>query len=415
MEILFALLVLLLVTKVCADAAVRVGQPALVGELTGGILLGAAVTLFPDTHFEIAEITKEKAFESLLDLAVFFLMLVAGLELRPKDLTGVTRRAMPIAISGMLLPLALGFAIGWVWLPESDWHFAQSLFLGVALAITAVPVAVKVLLDLNKLQTTIGRIVVAAAVIDDILSLLLLAVLTSVLTSSEPLTAQSFLWIVFKVGVFFAGAAAAGKYALPWFGTLIDKVAVEHSGFTLVVLFGLVASVLAELLGMHFLIGAFAAGVLFTRSAAGEEVYEDVRKQMEKITLGFLAPIFFASIGMHLDVQAATEIPLFVLVLLVAAIAGKFIGAGLVARMARLDARESLAVGAAMNARGAVEIIIADIALRAGLFDHPTPVPPSIEYLFSAIVIIALVTTLMTPLVLRALLGAPGSERSPDD
>lgn len=410
MEILFALLLLLLVTKTCADVAVRFGQPALVGELVGGILLGVGANLLPESTSGISEITGDRAFESLLDLAVFFLMLMAGLEMRPRDLAGVTRRALPIAASGMLLPLALGFAFGWYWLPVSDWHFAQSLFLGVALAITAVPVAVKVLMDLNQLQTTVGQIVVAAAVIDDILSLILLAVLTSVLSSSEPLTLQGSAIIVGKVAIFFGVAFVAGRFLLPILGTLIGRAVVEYAEFTLAILFGLLLSVTAELLGMHFLIGAFAAGVLFNRSITGEDEYEHVREQMESVSLGFLAPIFFASIGLHLDLRAAAEIPLFVLALLAAATIGKLAGAGLVARLAGFSGRQSLAIGGAMNARGAVEIIIADIALRAGLFDHPSPVPPTIEYMFSAIVIMALVTTLMTPVMLRALIGKSSPE-----
>jgi Kef-type K+ transport system membrane component KefB len=162
--------------------------------------------------------------------------------------------------------------------------------------------------------------------------------------------------------------------------------------------------VLAELLGMHFLIGAFAAGVLFTRNTIDPEAYSKLRTQFEALTLGFLAPVFFASIGLNLDLAAAVEIPVFVVCLLALAIFGKLAGSGLAAYLAGLSTREAVAVGAAMNARGAVEIIIADIALRAGLFSHPDPTPEVINYLFSAIVIMAIVTTLMSPLMVRAAL-----------
>lgn len=401
MDILFALLVLLLVTKTGADIAVRVGQPALVGELMGGIVVGLVISMVPGDHAEIAEITGDRAFESLLDLAVFFLMLVAGLEMRVKDLTSSGGTSAPIAIAGMVIPFGLGFALGWYWLPESGLRFAQALFLGVAMAITAVPVAVKVLMDLGKLQTRIGRIVVAAAVIDDILSLILLAVLTSVLSAEDSLTVMSLGMIVLKVGVFFLIAMGAGRLLLPWAGKLIGKVAVQHAEFSLVIAFGLLLAVSAELLDMHFMIGAFAAGVLFTRNIAGKDIYERVRVQIEAVTLGFLAPIFFASIGLHLDPGAVTEIPLFVIALILIATAGKFVGAGATARLVGLDTRDSVAVGAAMNARGAVEIIIADIALRAGLFDADVP---AIHYMFSAVVIMAIVTTLLSPMLLRYVL-----------
>jgi Kef-type K+ transport system membrane component KefB len=171
---------------------------------------------------------------------------------------------------------------------------------------------------------------------------------------------------------------------------------------------GLGFSVLAEALGMHFLIGAFASGVLFSRNVVGEKTHHKLETYTEAITVGLLAPVFFASIGMHLKLSAVTEAPVFLLCLLLAATAGKFLGSGLTARLTGFTTSQSLAIGSAMNARGAVEIIIADIALRAGLFEHPSPTPPAIEYLFSAIVIMAIVTTLISPLALRALL--PGGK-----
>lgn len=411
MEVLVVLLVLLVVTKIGADLAVRVGQPALVGELVGGVLLGAVITLMPDAAGMIGEINEDKSFTAILDLAVFFLMLVAGLEMRPKDLAGVGGTAMPVAVAGMVVPLALGVALGWWWLPGSDWKVAQSLFLGVALAITAVPVAVKVLMDLDALQTSAGQTVVAAAVIDDVLSLVLLAVLTALLSTSEALTVEGIALIALRVAVFFVVAWAAGRYLLPLLGRLIRAVSVAHAEFTLVIVFGLLLAVFAEALHMHFLIGAFTAGVMFTRSVVGEDTYEDVRGQLESITLGFLAPVFFASIGIHLSIEAAVEIPVFVLLLLVFAFAGKILGAGGAAFAAGMDRRQALAVGSAMNARGAVEIIIADIALRAGLFQHPEPVPPVIEYMFSAVVIMAIVTTLFSPIMLRLLMRDALSEK----
>ena len=161
---------------------------------------------------------------------------------------------------------------------------------------------------------------------------------------------------------------------------------------------------LAEFLGMHFLIGAFAAGVIFARSVVGEDTHRKLETRTEAITLGLLAPVFFASIGMHLKLSAVTEATGFLVVLLLAATVGKLVGAGLTAKLSGFSNKQALAIGSAMNARGAVEIIIADIALRAGLFDHPSPPPPAIEYLFSAVVVMAIVTTLASPLTLRMLL-----------
>lgn len=405
MDLLFALLVLLLVTRICSEIAVRLKQPALVGELLGGVLIGTAIIFFSDPPEILVRFDTDETFQAVLDLAIFFLMLLAGIEMRPRDLAKASGKAIPIALVGMLVPLALGFALGWLWLPQSDWLFQQSLFIGVALAITAVPVAVKVLLDMGQLQSRVGQVIIAAAVMDDVLSLVLLAVLTAMLSSTEELTTGALVSIGFKTLAFFAVVWLVGRYVLPRAARFSDRLKLEQADFSLLLVVGLGLAVLAELLGMHFLIGAFAAGVMFARNVIGETKHRQLQKRTEAITLGLLAPVFFASIGMHLKLSAVTETPLFLACLLLAATAGKLVGSGITARLSGFTTRQSLAIGSAMNARGAVEIIIADIALRAGLFDHPTPTPPVIDYLFSAIVIMAIVTTLMSPIALRAVLS----------
>lgn len=404
MDLLFALLVLLLVTRICAEIALRFKQPALVGELLGGVLIGIAITWFSDPPTILARFDTDETFQAVLDLAVFFLMLLAGVEMRPRDLARVSGKATPIAIIGMLVPLGLGFLLGWSWLPQSDWLFEQSLFIGVALAITAVPVAVKVLMDMGQLQSEVGQVVIAAAVIDDLLSMVLLAVLTAMVSTDDALTATSLAMIGLKIAVFFLVVWLAGRYVLPRAAAMSKRFRLEHADFSLLLIFGLALAVLAEVLGMHFLIGAFAAGVIFARNVIGEDTHRKLETRTEAITLGLLAPVFFASIGMHLKLSAVTEATGFLVVLLLAATVGKLVGSGLTARLSGFSNKQALAIGSAMNARGAVEIIIADIALRAGLFDHPSPPPPEIEYLFSAIVVMAIVTTLASPLTLRMLL-----------
>lgn len=404
MQLLYILLVLLVVTRTFSEFAVRLKQPALVGELVGGILIGVVVATVAGPSAALADLDSDQTFQAVLDIAVFFLMLLAGVELRPKDLANVSGQAIPIAVIGMVVPLVLGIGLGWWWLPDSSWKLAQCLFIGVALAVTAVPVAVKVLLDLDQLQSRVGQVIVAAAVMDDVISLILLAILTAVLSVNESITPLLIGKIGVNVTAFFVIAWTSGRYLLPRAGTFVKRLDLEHAEFSLLIVYGLALSVLAELLEMHFLIGAFAAGVFFNRNVAGSKTYDRLMSQTEALTMGFLAPVFFASIGIHLDVSAIVEIPLFLLFLVIAATVGKVVGAGLTARTCGFSNRQSVAIGAAMNARGAVEIIIAGIALRAGLFEHPQPSPPVIEHLFSAVVIMAIVTTLATPVALQKLL-----------
>ena len=406
MNLLYVLLVLLLVTRLCGELAERLRQPALVGELVAGIALGLVASRYHDALPVLAGLPDNEVFNGLTDLAIFFLMLLAGIELRPSELAEASGRAVAVALGGMAVPLLLGFGLGWWFLPDSPYKLAQSLFLATALAITAVPVSVKVLMDLGQLKTPLGQTVVSAAVFDDVLSLMLLAILTAVIRTGGFPDASAVLLLVGKVVLFFLVAWVAGRYLLPRLGRLVKKTLAEEFAMSALLIAALGYALLAEALGMHFILGAFLAGLFFVRRTIDPKVYSSIRSSLSAITMGFFAPLFFASIGLHLDVSAATEIPVFVTLLVLAAFFGKLLGAGLPAWATGFAPRDAAAIGAAMSARGAVELIVAGIALQAGLFQHPEPPPPVVAQLFSAVVIMALVTTLATPIVLRPLLGS---------
>jgi Kef-type K+ transport system membrane component KefB len=413
MELLYILLVILLVTRACGELAVRLSQPALVGELIGGVLLGIVVHQFDAALPVLSELSSNEVFSSITDLGVFFLMLLAGLEMHPKDLAKASGGALVVAVAGFLVPLAAGCALGWFYLPESDWKMAQVLFIGTALAITAIPLAVKVLLDMGQLETRAGRVIVSAAIFDDIFGLILLAILTALLGTGELPDTAGVLLLVGRIVLFFVITTVLGLWVLPYAAKLLRKFWVEELEFSALLIVALVFCVLAEALGLHFILGSFVAGLFFTGRTLGTKVYDEVSGKINAITTGFLAPVFFASIGLHLDLSALTEIPVFVIVLILLAMLSKFAGAGLAARSVGLKRSDAAGVGVAMSARGAVELIIADIALRAGLFDHPQPIPPIVKHLFSAIVIMAIVTSVFMPVGLRLFLTRP--DRSPID
>lgn len=406
MELLYILLILLVVTRLCGELAVRIGQPALVGELTSGILLGVVVHQSPDWFPTLAGLSENEVFQAITDLGVFFLMLLAGLEMSPRQLMKGTGLSATVAIGGMVLPFALGFGLGWWFLPESDYRLAQATFLGTALAITAVPVAIKILIDLEQLDSRVGQTIVAAAIIDDVLSLVLLAALTALIQTGELLNFVEIAWLVGKILLFFAVTTLIGQFLLPRLEPFVKKLMSKEVEFTLLIVVALAFAALAEALHMHFIIGAFVAGLFFSARTLSKDVFHDVEAKVSGLTKGLFAPIFFASIGLHLDVSAVVQIPVFVSVLVVVAILGKLLGAAVPALIMGVSRREATAIGVAMSARGAVELIIADIALRAGLFSKPEPTPPILEQMFSAVVLMAIVTTLLTPIGLRLLLGA---------
>ncbi len=268
-----------------------------------------------------------------------------------------------------------------------------------------VPVAIKVLMDLGQLDSPLGRSIVAAAVADDILSLFLLALLTGLMHGGEAPGAGDIVLIVVKAGMFAAFVGLLFRYNSPRVQRAVAALEVEQSGFVALLLTGLLLAVLAELLGLHFIIGAFAAGLLFSRREVPKQHYEAVKGKVDALAAGFLGPLFFVSIGLYLDPSALVAIPGFVALLITVAFLGKIVGAGGAALATGFAPRSAWNIGVSMSARGVVELIVASVAARAGLFDRPVPTPAVIEHLFSAVVIMAIVTSIAVPVVLRATLS----------
>jgi len=405
MEILYVLLILLVATRVLGELSERLGQPALLGELIAGIILGVGLAQFSESLPVLSGLADNEVFKAITDLGIFFLMLLAGVEMHPRDIARSSGRALAAAAGGMLLPLASGIGLGLAVLPDSEYRFAQALFLGTALAITAVPVTVKVLMDMHWLDSDVGQTIVSAALFDDVLSLILLAVLTAFIREGEPPGAGEVALLTGRVALFFAITVPLGWWVFPRVGRWLKAARASEFELSMLLVAALGYSVLAEALHMHFIMGAFVAGVFFGRRTVDEQIYERVQKQVSGVTTGFLAPIFFASIGLHLDLGAVTVAPIFLTVLIVTAFLAKVIGSAIPAAMTGLGWRESFGVGFGMSGRGAVELIIAGVALEAGLFDHPSPPGDIVSSLFSSIVVMAVVTTAATPVLLRLVLG----------
>ncbi|MCB2059649.1 MAG: cation:proton antiporter [Novosphingobium sp.] len=414
MELLYILLVVLAVTRLCGELAERLGQAALLGEIVGGIALGIVIHQTSARFTALGEATDSEAFTAITDLAIFFLMLLAGIELKPRQLAEASRKAVLIALGGFLVPLGAGFGLAWIFLPASELKTAQSLFVATALAITAIPVAVKILMDLGQLDSKVGNLIVSAALFDDVFSLILLAVLLGVVSTGTIPSAGQLLAILGNVAIFFAVTFAIGMFLIPRVAHLVMKTRSAEFEFSAILLYALAYSYFAEFMGLHFILGAFVAGMFFNRTTVDPKIFDGISSKLSGVTSGFLAPIFFASIGMHLQIVALAEIPLFVILLVIVAAAGKFVGAGLPAYWLGADRRDAAAIGVAMSARGAVELVIADIALRAGVFSQPDPPPPIVANLFSAVVIVAVATTLVAPLALRRLLPerSDGAEKT---
>jgi Kef-type K+ transport system membrane component KefB len=411
MDLFYVLLILLVTTRAFGEVAERLGHPSLVGELIAGITLGSVVAKYPGIFPDMVALGENDVFVSLTDLGMFFLMLFAGLEMQPHKILRYSRGAFMVAVGGMLLPLALGVGLGYMFLPETPLQVAQSLFLGTALAITAVPATVRILMDLGQLDTAVGQTIVSAAVFDDIFSLLLLGLLTGLILYGEPPGVAELTLLIGKVVLFFAITGFVGLYVFPWGGRFIHVLKAQELEISAILVGAFFFAVLAELLAMHFIVGAFMAGLYFGQKTINLKSYNRIKNAISAMTFGFLAPIFFAAIGFNLDFSVLTEAPFFVTLLILVAFAGKVLGAGGAARLFGFSGRDAANIGVGMSPRGAVELVIAGIALKAGLFATGDGEPTIVNHLFSSVVMMAVVTTVLSPIILKRLFAKEAADQ----
>jgi Kef-type K+ transport system membrane component KefB len=398
------LLILILATRLLGELFERIRQPASTGEIVAGILLALMATT-PFAYPIIGGLPQSPFLEVAAEFGIFFLVLLAGIEMRPREITSHSRRSFAVALGGVLVPLASGFSLAWLFLPETPLKLAQSLLVGVALSISAIPVAIRALKELGLLHSRVGNTIVSAAIFDDIIGLVLLAVLLSVIETGIGLEIWNIVVLVGKVAVFFIVTVFIGLYLLPHLARAAGKFRIPSPEFSTLLAIAFGFAFFAEFLGMDFILGPFIAGLFFDAESVGERAYVGVKQTIEMVTNGLLAPLFFASIGARIDLSAITAIPTFLMALLAVAFLGKLIGAGIPARLGGLTTREATAVGVGLSHPAAVELIIASIALEAGLFRGADPI---VANLFSALVITAVVTTLVMSFGLRVVLKSGG-------
>ena len=408
MELFLPLFAILVVARLLGEVSLRFGQPQLLGEIGAGVLIGLAAPWLAPLAPSLGAIVQSVPVQLVAEFGIFFLILLVGIEMQPGEMRRASRSSLFVAIGGVVVPLAAGVALGFSFLPETPSQGAQALFIGVALSITAVAVAARVLNDFGLLHHPVGRTIIAAAVFDDILGLILLAVLTAVIATGTVPPLIDLLWLLIKVGLFFGATIGASRYLYPWAMRVLGAAESRAAGFTALLVVAFAFAVFAELMGMHFIMGAFVAGLFFEKRLVGASEYEGIRDGMGVFTNGLLAPVFFAAIGLHLNLSALWHVPGFLVVLILVAIGGKLIGGGVAARLSGMSPRDSTAVGIGMSGRGAVEIVVASIALQAGWFAQGQE-SPYVANLFSALVITAVVTTVATPLLLRLVVPPRGS------
>ncbi len=387
-ELIINLLLILAGAWVCGSIAQRLGFPVMLGELIAGLLLGPPL---------LGLVAPSPGIELLAELGIFFAMFYAGMEMDPKELLEHFWPSLGVALGGFVVPFVLGYGVTRIF----GGTIYQSLFVGMGISITAIAVQAVILQNMRINRTELGHIIIGAAILDDILSLISLSVLVG-LAKSGKIDFLNLMFIVLKVLLFFGFTFLAGHYVFPRFTRrLTDEGA---KSFTFALITALVLAYLAEKAGLHLIIGAFLAGQFVRKEIMREDVYRAISDRFYGLSYGFLTPIFFATLAFHLHWHLDFHFLAYTLVLTLAAIVGKFVGSGLGLHAFGYRFWECLVVASGMNGRGAVELVVATVVVKLSedLLAHGRITEPLLtETQFSALVIMAFVTTLLAPVTLK--------------
>ncbi|WP_308257308.1 cation:proton antiporter [Saccharothrix luteola] len=394
---LLQLTVLLGVAFALGKLATRLNMPAVVGELTAGVILGPSLLahalpglsnwLFPSDAEQI------HLLDAVGQLGVLLLVGFTGMHIDMKLVRRKGRTAVYVSLGGLLIPLVLGVGVG-VLLPTTllsgdKGDLAFALFLGVAMCVSAIPVIAKTLVELKILHRNIGQLTIGAAAVDDIVGWSLLSVVSAMATTG--LRAGHLALTIGSLVAVLLLTLLVGRPVVKAGLTMANKSSDPAVTIAIVVVMLLACAAGTHALGLEPIFGTFLCGILISTSGILDRTKI---APLRTFVMGVLAPIFFATAGLRMDLTllAEPQVLLSAAVVLVIAIVGKFVGAYLGARLGKLNHWEGLALGAGLNARGVIEVIVAMVGLRLGVLTTAG---------YTIIVLVAVVTSLMAPPMLR--------------
>ena len=385
-QFLLLLATILVSAKVLGELAERIGQPAVIGELLAGVILGPSVIGFVDPTLPVLHL--------LAEVGVILLLFMIGLETDLKRLLSVGGAAMTVAGVGVVLPFLSGYFVA----RELGLELLPSVVAGAALTATSVGITARVFSDLGRLQSVEGQIVLGAAVIDDVIGLIILAVVVDLVAGTAPSVGGVLRTTAVAFG-FLAAAIFLGRFFVPALFNLIARSGKEQTLSAMALVFAFLLAVAASQVGSALIVGAFAAGLVLAPTQHAHAVERGVVR-----LANLFVPIFFVAVGAAVDVRSFTsaDVLLVGVALTVVAILGKF-AAGFAPVW--IKAHKSL-IGVGMVPRGEVGLIFAQTGLTAGVLTAGT---------YSALMLMVLVTTFMAPPLLRLLIaksgaGAPGTD-----
>ncbi len=384
-EFLLIIAVILLSTKVFGLISERVHMPQVVGALLAGVVLGPSVLgLVQETDFLL----------KTSEIGVIILMFMAGLDTDLEELKKTGLASFVIALIGVVVPLAAGTVLYLGFFPDAGdpLHMLKALFIGVVLTATSVSITVETLREMGKLKGKVGTAILGAAIIDDIMGIIVLTLVSGMTDPNvNPMS------VIARIAAFFVLLVVVGLVMYRLFRAITRewsnhrRVAIYALSFCLIMAF-----VAEHYFGIADITGAYFAGLILCNLM---EAREYINKKMNIVSYMIFSPIFFASIGIKTELHGMTTSLLwFSVVLLIVAILTKIIGCGLGARLMKFNWTDSLSIGLGMVSRGEVALIVAQKGAQTGLVD---------SHLFPPIVLMVIVTTLITPILLKLFMKDP--------
>ena len=372
--------VILIVAKLGGEVASRFDQPPVLGQLLAGLALGGALSFVDNAPLMAAQ----AELTNLAQLGVILLMFLAGLETDWDQLRATGRAAFVSASLGVAVPLVAGFALALGFgMPP-----IEALFVGVILTATSVSITAQTLMEMGSLQTVEGATVLGAAVIDDVIGLMVFSVCVALTGGADEVS----LW---QLGVylilFFVASATVMPWAIPRLLLYVDQFRGAQAGLAIAIALALLYGVAAERAGLAAITGAYVAGLLINR----RNERSDITEGTQILAYGLFVPIFLVKTGMDAHLDALLPAFGFIVATTLIAILTKILGCGLGARVCGLTTRQSLVVGVGMISRGEVALVVASLALASGVIS---------QSVFGAAVIVVVATTIVTPPLLRLVL-----------
>lgn len=396
LPLLAALAFIIAAAKLAGTIANRLGQPAVMGKLIVGLVLGPSVLgVFELTYFKAAQVNE--TLNIFGELGVIFLMFAAGLEVQLDDFARAGRPATLAGVLGVIVPIGLGILV----IVPFGYTITSAIFIGIVLAATSVSISAQTLIELNRLRSREGITLLGAAVIDDVLAIIVLSIFVAVAADSGAANLGAIFWIIVRIIAFFIAAFFLGRL-LPRLVAWGHKLPVSEGALAVVIIIVLAFAWASETLGgVAAITGAFIAGVALGRSHLHKQISEGIRT----LAYAFFVPIFLVNIGLsaNLRVLSPTDLGLAAAVCVVAVVS-KIIGSGLGARLGGLSWRESLRVGVGMVSRGEVGLIVAGVGVANGFMA---------ANVFTVTIVMVLFTSLITPGLLRLAFQEKGLQHAP--